>query len=211
MLRWASRAIPHAGVAILLWLFLAITLQSLHAEPMLAAGGCLTAIALAVSRSRLVALLRRTRWVMLSLLLIYGYATPGEPLWVQMGALTPTQQGLIEGLLQLCRLVFALAGLCILLGLLSRQQLVAGLYSLSYPLRYLGVSRERAAVRLALTLHYAEAGMVEADSAWRRSIERMRSPVEVTCRTLELPTVPLTLRDGLLLLAGAGCLAWALL
>ena len=58
--------------------------------------------------------------------------------------------------LQLCRLAFTLASLAILLNLLPRQQLISGLYVLTYPLRYVGLSRERLAVRLALTLQYAD-------------------------------------------------------
>ncbi|MGC2049049.1 MAG: hypothetical protein WA635_10615, partial [Gallionella sp.] len=41
------------------------------------------------------------------------------------------------------------------------------LYTLFAPLRWLGLSRERLAVRLALTLHYAEIAMLSDVKAWQ--------------------------------------------
>src|SRR5271169_173128 len=206
-----SARLPHPAVFILLWIFLAIALQSLHAAALLFVGISLTAIALKISAVRLYALLRRTRWIMFSLLVIYGYVTPGEALWTQGGMFSPTQQGLADGLLQLCRLAFALAGLSIILGLLPQQQLIGGLYALTYPVRYLGLSRERIAVRLALTLHYAESAMLDTAADWRGSIERMLAPAEFEQHGIELHTTPINLRDCLLLVAGCASLALVLL
>jgi energy-coupling factor transporter transmembrane protein EcfT len=202
---------PHPAVLILLWICLTIAMQPMHAPALLLSGGALAAAALKLSAGRLFILLRRTRWIMFSLLLIYGYATPGTAVWMQGGMFSPTYEGLADGLLQLCRLVFALAGLSIVLGMLSRQQLVGGLYVLAYPLRYVGLSRERMAVRLALTLHYAESAMLDTASDWRGSIERMLEPVAPAQRDIELHAAPFTLRDGLLLVAGAVVLAAALI
>lgn len=207
---WRAGGMPHPAAIILLWLFLAIALQSLNAAALLLSGAALTAIALTLSPSRLYTLLRRTRWIMISLLLIYGYVTPGEALWAQGGALSPTREGLLDGLLQLGRLAFALAGLSIVLGLLSRQQLVSGIWALAGPLRHVGLSSERIAVRLALTLHYAETAMLDTAAGWRDSIARMMEPPE-TCHEVELHAVPFSPRDVLLIAAGCLLLAWVLL
>ena len=109
---------------------------------------------------KFIQLLRRTRWIMLSLLVIYAYSTPGQPLSDTLGMFSPSREGLFDGVLQPARLLAALAGLAILLDRLHRQQLIAGLYTLCAPLQWLGLSRERFAVRLALTLHYAEVAML---------------------------------------------------
>lgn len=202
---------PHPAVFLLLWIFLAIALQALQMAAVLCIGVFLTAIALKISAMRLYALLRRTRWVMFSLLLIYGYVTPGETLWLQAGVYSPTQQGLSDGLLQLCRLVFALAGLSIVLCMLPQQQLIGGLYAITYPLRYLGLSRERIAVRLALTLHYAEFAMLETAADWRGSIGRMLTPAGARRHGLELHITPINLRDSLLIVAGCASLVLVLL
>lgn len=146
----------HPAVLILLWVCLVITIQALQATKLVLAGLPLLAVAYALSATCLIILLRCTRWIMLSLLLIYAYATPCVAEWASLAQFSPTHKGLTNGLLQLCRLAFTLASLAILLNLLPRQQLISGLYVLTYPLRYFGLSRERLAVRLALTLQYAD-------------------------------------------------------
>lgn len=206
-----NAGMPHPATMILLWILLALALQSLHATVLLFFGIFLAAIAVKISAARLLALLRRTRWIMLSLLLIYCYVTPGDALWAQLGRFSPTQQGLADGLLQLCRLVCALSGLSIVLGLLSQQQLIGGLYVLTYPLCYLGLSRERFAVRLALTLHYAESAMADTAADWRGCIESMLVPPEIGQHSITLHITPFTLRDGLLLVSGCALIAWLLL
>ena len=197
---------PHPTVLILLWACLAIAMQSLPAMGLLLAGVPLLAAACALSAVRLLALLRRTRWIMLSLLLIYGYATPGAAVWAALAQFSPTHEGLTGGLLQMSRLTFALAGLAILLRLLPQQQLISGLYTLGYPLRYVGLSRERLAVRLALTLHYAESAVLDTAANWRGSIEQMLAQGEAKQHSIELQTTPFTLRDGLLLIVGCALL-----
>jgi len=107
---------------------------------------------------------------MLSLLLIYAYSTPGQPLLDALGVLSPSREGFVDGVLQLTRLLAALAGLAILLDRLQRQQLISGLYTILAPLRWLGLSRERVAVRLALTLHYAEVAMLRESHTWQDSL-----------------------------------------
>jgi hypothetical protein len=206
-----SRVPLHPAAVIMLWLFLAIVLQSLHVAPMLLTGALLMAVALKLSAVRLYALLRRTRWVMISLLAIYGFVTPGEALWAAAGPFSPTLQGLGDGAVQLGRLVFALAGLAIVLNLLDQAQLMGGIYVLAAPLRLLGLSRERMAVRLALTLNYAETAMLETAADWRASIERLLAPPADDVREVEIPVIPFRLRDAVLIAAGIIALAVALL
>ena len=160
----------HPAVLILLWVCLVITIQSLQATKLVLAGLPLLAVAYALSATCLIILLRRTRWIMLSLLLIYAYATPGAAVWASLAQFSPTYESLINGLLQLCRLVCTLASLAILLCLLPQQQLICGLYVLTYPLRYVGLSRERQAVRLALTLQYAESVAWDTTGNWCTNI-----------------------------------------
>lgn len=202
---------PHPAALILLWVFLAAALQALKAAPLLGVSALVCAIALAGSASRFRTLLRRTRWIMISLLLIYGYVTPGEALWAAAGKYSPTCTGLLDGALQLSRLIAALAGLAIMLNLLDRQKLMGGIYTLAWPLRFLGLARERIAVRLALTLHYAESAMLDTSSNWREHIARMLAPHQGAYPEVELHAAPLSLRDLLLIAMGATLLAGLLL
>jgi energy-coupling factor transport system permease protein len=101
-------------------------------------------------------LIRRARWLLLSILLIYAYATPGEYLpWIP-DAFAPSYEGLQAGLTQMGRLASILAALSILLATSSREDIMIGIYLLLQPFRMLGVSPERFATRLWLTLHYVE-------------------------------------------------------
>ena len=145
-------------------------------------------------------LLRRTRWILISLFAIYAYLTPGEAMWTFPYIPSPTREGLLDGLLQLSRLVCVLAGLSILLTTLSQERLVSGLFVFSYPLKFIGISRERIAVRLALTLHYAERAMQETAKDWRTSIERALLSETDHEVTFELQMQRLTWLDVVLLL-----------
>ena len=135
-------------------------------------------------------------------------ATPGVAVWQSLVQLSPTHEGIIDGLLQLCRLAFALAGLAILLDRLSQQQFIGGLYTLGYPLRYVGLSRDRIAVRLALTMHYAESVILDTSSNWRVSIEKMLAPAENQLNAIEIHSVKFKLIDGLLLALVCALLVW---
>jgi len=160
----------HPAAQIMTWCLLVATMQALAFGTLLITAGLILLCALVISGHKFIQLLRRTRWIMLSLLLVYAYSTPGQPLLDAFGMYGPTREGLTDGVLQLTRLLAALAGLAILLDRLHRQQLIAGLYTLFAPLQWVGLSRERFAVRLALTLHYAEVAMLRGTHTWQDAL-----------------------------------------
>ena len=188
----------HPAAQILTWCLLVAIMQFLAPEILLIAAGFVLLIALLLSPRKLMQLLRRTRWIMLSILLIYAYSTPGQPLLDALGMFSPSREGLSDGVLQLVRLLSALAGLAILLDRLHRQQLIAGLYTLFAPLRLIGVSRERVAVRLALTLHYAEVAMLRETHTWQDNLRSLFEPHDETSRQMELTLYRFGIGDGLL-------------
>lgn len=189
----------HPAAQIVTWCLLVAILQSLGPAELLPAAGLILAYALLNSGRKLGQLLRRTRWIMLSLLLVYAWSTPGQPILEAFGTFSPSREGLGDGVLQLARLLCALAGLAILLDRLHRQQLIAGLYTLSAPLQLIGVSRERFAVRLALTLHYAEVAMVHGTRTWQDSLRSLFEAPGNTDKQLALALYRFTFRDGLLI------------
>ena len=196
----------HPATQILTWCVMVAAMQFLTPVRLLIAGSVVLLFAFLLSRHKFVQLLRRTRWIMFSLWLIYAYSTPGETLSDTLGPFSPSLEGLLDGGLQLMRLLIALAGLAILLDRLHRQQLMAGLYSLFAPLQWLGLSRERLAVRLALTLHYAEVVMLRTLS-WQDNLRSLFEPHGEVTKALLLPVYRFTLADALLL-AGALLLLW---
>lgn len=102
---------------------------------------------------RLVGLLRRIRWLLLSLLILYGWFTPGTPVLSVFGGYSPTWQGLAEGGARSLALVLMVAAVHLLLGVTSRDQLLAAVNRLTRPLARIGIPHERLAARMVLTLH----------------------------------------------------------
>ena len=200
----------HPPAQILTWCLLVAIMQVLAFGALLIAGGLILLAAFVISRHKFILLLRRTRWIMLSLLLIYAYSTPGQPLSDALGIFSPSREGLVDGVLQLARLLAALAGLAILLDRLHRLQLIAGLYTLFAPLQWIGLSRERLAVRLALTLHYAEVAMLREAHTWQdilRSLAPEDRGQKTEDRKMELPLGHFAVADALLL-SGAMLMLW---
>lgn len=191
---------PHPAVQIIVWLSLAFLAQRL--VPLSLPGFSLLLLAIALCRCprQLLQLLKRTRWILLSLLLIYAYSTPGTALIGSLGVYAPTREGMLEGALQLGRLLAMLSGLAILLSLLTRTQFICGIFVLAYPLRWVGVSRERVAVRLALTLQYAEPTMGDTAADWRGAIRRALRRPEMAEGQIELQRQPLRSIDVVVLL-----------
>ncbi len=173
--------------------------QVLAIGPLLAVAGIVFLGALLASPRKFMQLLRRTRWIMLSLLLVYAYTTPGQPVLDLPGLFSASREGLSDGVLQLTRVAVALAGLAMLLERLHRQKLIAGLYTLLAPLRLIGLSRERVAVRLALTLHYAEVAMVRESHSWQDSLRSLFELHEESVTRMELTLYRFGIRDWLLL------------
>jgi len=197
---------PHPAVQIYIWVCLTLLAPMLDTLALILLAGMMTVFAMNLCPKRFSLLLRRTRWILISVFLIYAYTSPGDALWPQLGWLSPVAEGFADGLLQLLRLLAVLAGVSILLSLLAQAQLIAGLYILSRPLSYLGFSRERVAVRLALTLRYAEGAIQETASNWRDSIGHLLAPVPVDPGFIELNVEQLTRRDWLLLAAASALL-----
>jgi hypothetical protein len=188
----------HPAAQILTWCLLVASMQFLTFEKLTIAAGFVFLSAMMLSTRKFLQLLRRTRWILLSLLLIYAYTTPGQPVLDALGMLSPSREGLRDGVLQLARLLAAIAGLAILLDRLHRQQLIAGLYFLLAPLQLFGVSRERVAVRLALVLHYAEVAMLHETRTWQDNLRSLFEPHDDSGRHIELSLYRFGFGDGLL-------------
>lgn len=200
----------HPTVQILLWILLVLLAQRWQPAMLLAACLLSSTAALWLDSAHFLRLLRRTRWIAFSLLLIYAWATPGKALFNDFGNLSPTWEGLLDGVLQLGRLLCALAGLAVLLATLTQQRLVGGLYALAYPLQLFGMSRERFAVRLALTLEYAETTMHDTAKDWRGAIAQAMETGETGAAQIELQRQRYSMLDVALLAACTAVLigAW---
>lgn len=146
----------HPTVRLIVWGVMATLVQYLP-QPGLSLA-CAAALAAGVWRApkRLDLLLKRTRWLIISLVLLFALATPGVYLVPSLGSLGPTEEGVRLGIEHLMRLLFVLASLAVLLQVTGVEGLVAGLHGLILPLSWLGLDRGRVAVRLMLVMHYVE-------------------------------------------------------
>lgn len=187
----SRRPICHPATAVMLWLFFMVWIMQVDA-PILAGISTVTAFAFTQrTRQQFLRYLRRSRWLLLVLLLMHAYSLPGTPLWPALGAYGPSQIGLRSGLLQSWRLMLVLAMLAVLMTRLSREAILTGMYTLMIPLRYVGLEPERMAVRIWLTMRYAEVLMEDARRvSFKQRLQQLSSPPaggEEMMQSLELP------------------------
>jgi energy-coupling factor transport system permease protein len=155
-------------------------------------------------------LIRRTRWLSISLMVLYAYATSGEAVWGDWAEWSPTKEGVHEGLIQLARLHCALAALSVLLGRLNQTQLMAGLYMMTYPLKFFAISRDRLVVRLALTLSYAENSMSNLKLTSVKDFQRLFDREEVTSSSIQLHLEKFNAINAFILFVATGLTVGAL-
>ncbi len=185
----------HPASLILLWLALLVALATRNGTLLILASLLLTLCALFKASTHLHRLLRRSRWLMLSLCVVFIWMTPGTPLLLLPGA---SSEGLHLAIEHGARLLLALASLALVLQALSAVELVAGMHALLSPLRCLGISPDRMAVRLMLTLEEVESVRDEAAS--------LRKPASAPADMLSLPQAQAGIAD-----AAAGLASLALL
>jgi len=180
----------HPLVRILGLISFAIVLQLVKWQILLIMGAGLAVLLIWRGAAIYVSMLRRSRWLMLSILLIYAFATPGEYVAALPDWVAPTHEGLTAGVTQMGRLAVMLAALSLLLATSRREEIMAGIYLLLQPLRLIGFEPARFSARLWLTLHYVETmpkGIFQRlrKQGWRLAsiledeIERSDTPVNV--------------------------------
>jgi energy-coupling factor transport system permease protein len=146
----------HPFVKIACFFFLLLLLQYLSPSSITVLCGLICLMAAVLNLPHFSQLIKRMRWLFLSLLLVYAYATPGEYLAFLPLNVAPSYEGLHLGLMQIGKLLIAVASLSALFASASKSQLMAGLWTLLSPLRLVGLNVERFTVRMLLTLHYVE-------------------------------------------------------
>jgi energy-coupling factor transport system permease protein len=146
----------HPFVKIACFFFLLLLLQYLSPSSIAVLCGLICLLAAVLNLPHFSQLIKRMRWLFLSLLLVYAYATPGEYLAFLPLNVAPSFEGLHLGLMQIAKLLIAVASLSALFASASKSQLMAGLWTLLSPLRLVGLNVERFTVRMLLTLHYVE-------------------------------------------------------
>lgn len=147
----------HSGLILILWLAAVASIQLLSPAALAAVVPFCLVAAGAFAPARFLRLLRRVRVLLIAIAILFAWFTPGEAFFHDWPRLGPTREGLALAVLHAARLVAVVCAVAVLLERLSLQRLVSGLHALSRPLRLIGVSPERLALRLLLVLRYVEA------------------------------------------------------
>lgn len=190
----------HPATKIMLWLMFAFAVHVLDFSILaLVSVLAMLWLALVEGLSEGLFMLRRARWLLLSLSLIYAFATPGDLLFPVLGAFSPTFQGLRGGAMQAWRLALLLVALALLLRSCPRESLLSGLYALLRPFRAIGLNPDRVAVRLWLTLHYAQQQARQKMQTWREELRSALDPAPNVALQVSLELNVFTWRDAMAL------------
>jgi energy-coupling factor transporter transmembrane protein EcfT len=202
----------HPSLRILLLLLLAIVIQFMNLQSLAIVGGTLLAMALYWHIGLLRKIMYRSRWLMLTLLLVYAYTTPGEYVRAWDTVFAPTYEGLHEGVLQAGRLTMMLAALALLLGTTQRPELMAGIYFLIRPFSVIGVPVDRFTARLWLTMHYVEEEQPGQQGTFWNRFDAVSNPAEhAMIDTVRFSLPKFTFIDWMLLLTAISAVIWWLL
>lgn len=141
---------------LLIFFVMAISINFLHLKVLLGLLMFVSLLLAATKNDRFLHAAMRFKWFLLVMLFIYAFSTPGEHITQWPFSISPTYEGLTAGVTQGLRILLMLAGLSLILASNTRQQLISGFYFIFSPLNNLGLTVERFAARLWLTLHYVE-------------------------------------------------------
>jgi len=179
----------HPAVRLLAFLVLILAVQLGAPVLVLALAAPLLLVAGVGERYR--TLLRRSRWLLLSLFLVFALGTPGEALYQHPWS--PTREGVLLGLEQGFRLAAVLLAVAWLLQTTRPVSLAQGIHTLAHPLRHLGLSPDRGIARLLLVLrHVDSADAWPHGRDWRRFLDE---PAAESESVLEVVLAPLAGRD----------------
>lgn len=145
----------HSVNFLALWLWLLILLPWLERHYLLCLGVLSLSLACYFARAKLLRSLPRLKWLVLSILLVYGWTTPGQYLWLAW--FSPTDTGLLLGIEQVTRLVIVTSSIQVLLTHMTRSEIFTSIYLLLSPFQYINRMQARFALRFALTLEKTEA------------------------------------------------------
>lgn len=98
-------------------------------------------------------MLRRMRWLFLSMLIIYLWFTPGRFILPFVGDYSPTWQGLLIAGYRIGSLVVIVVAVNIIIKSTPKELITGALLWLLTPLRVVGLPHERLAVRIVLTFN----------------------------------------------------------
>lgn len=157
----------HPAVLVTAGFFWIAVLQSINSAVLPWCAAAVVLLAIMGSVKDWIRIVRRMRYIFLALLILFAWQTPGILMIPGLGTFSPTWDGLRAVQDPVLRLLAVVSVVAVMLHYLSIEAWVNSLYILLRPLRALGFSPERFAVRLRLVLDYVE----RRDLNWRHCLD----------------------------------------
>jgi hypothetical protein len=159
----------HPATQLFAWGVFVALLQPLPASALAWFAAAVFPLALILARRRTLVLLRRTRWLFLSIVLLFVLATPGQRLPGAIGELGVTHDGVLLAAEHALRLLLLLTSLAVVHERLGTAGMMVGLHWLLAPIARWRMLRERVVVRLMLVLDHVENAPA---ATWREWLDR---------------------------------------
>lgn len=196
----------HSGLVLFLWMAGVASVQLAAGRLLAALVGISLVVMLALARTRGVRLIRRVRILLLAIIVLFAWFTPGEALVAALPGLSPTYEGVMLALEHGGRLIVVVCWVALLLERLSPDRLVSGLHALCRPGAVVGLSAQRIALRLLLVLRYVDSarGGRHEWRHWLLAPDEAGDPVHLVRE--RIGTVDVLILAGLLV--GVGWWLW---
>lgn len=191
----------HGGLLIFLWLGAVALLQRLPPQWL---GWLILLLGLASllsARERALRLLRRIRVLLLAIVVLFAWFTPGTLFIVDFPTVSPTVEGLTLAFEHAGRVVAVVLCVALLMQSLSSERLVGALYALLRPFERMGLPAGRIAVRTLLVLEFVEG---RSTGGWKKWLTPAKE--ETALRPVLMPVEPFRVRDWLILSLGLATL-----
>lgn len=193
----------HPASLLLVWILFALALQWAVLPVLLVLSALLIILVGAFARERTRRLLRRTRWLLASLAILFVFFSPGEYLPGVAGHFGITYEGLQMAVEHVARLVVMLASLSLLHERLGTAGLMAALYSFLAPVPW----GRATVIRLMLVLESVEQ---KPGTSWREWLEEAPGEADrLESHTLQIEQ--LTWRDKAMMAAALLAMLWLVL
>jgi hypothetical protein len=173
----------HPATVLLVWSAAVVASQFLSLAGLAWAALALLPIPLILARQRALLLLRRARWLLVSITVMFALATPGERLAGVWGEFSLTYDGLALAAEHALRLTLLLATLALLHERLGTNGMMAGVHWLLGPMAASRAARNKLVVRLMLVLDYVETAPV---ANWRSWLAPEEANLDEEAAALEL-------------------------
>lgn len=145
----------HPASLLITWIGLVLAVQVMRWPGLVWLGLMVGLVAIFCVPQRAGRLLRRVRYLLLVLLVLFAWFTPGE-LLISGFPGSPSREGLVLAAVHGGRLILVVLLAAILLESLDASALACGIDLLCRPLGWTGVSPERLIVRFLLVFQYVE-------------------------------------------------------